>query len=169
MRRCDLDDIGAIFSQSSAYRWPCDDSAHLNHPNAGQWTKLAPCFAHRGEWHGRSCRLELLNEPWALLQLAFSLQELDQLTECGFWKSYVACLFEVFPFETCNACLLLLGIQLFKLSSGEHLNMPLNQINGVMVVSHVWAMTFKTNHIECFCSFQGAMKVEILAWCSSLI
>lgn len=73
MRRRDLDNIGAIFSQSPAYRWPCDYSAHLNHPHASQWTKLVTCFTHRGEWHRRSCRLKRLNKPWALLKLAFSL------------------------------------------------------------------------------------------------
>ena len=77
MRRRDLDDVGTIFSQSPTYRWPCDYSAHLNHPNAGQWTMLATCFAHSGEWYRRSCGLKRLNEPWALLKLAFSLQDLD--------------------------------------------------------------------------------------------
>lgn len=34
LRSCDLDDIGAIFSQSPSYCWPSNDSTHLDHPDS---------------------------------------------------------------------------------------------------------------------------------------
>lgn len=57
----------------------------------------------------------------------------------------------------------LLSVHLLKLGNGKFLDMAFDEIDGVMVVSHVWPMTFETDHIECSCSFQGAVEVKILA------
>jgi hypothetical protein len=71
------------------------------------------------------------------------------------------CCLEVLPLQASDACLFDLRVHLFELVDCELLDMVLDDLDALMVVGKVWAMSFQADHVECFGGFQGTMKVEV--------
>jgi hypothetical protein len=72
MRRRDLDHIGSVLGQCSSNSRARNYTAHLDDPDASQWSELSRAISIR-KGYRRCSFLKVLDMPWTLVELAFPL------------------------------------------------------------------------------------------------